>query len=150
MSDALALTLSTALAPAKKFSVDGEEYQLLGLDHLSPDDEARTMALFARHSMIASELEVTSNTEYGTKLALRLKKTRIQILCQVTDLPQEVAEKLPVAAQIQLLQAIQQELSGNQDEDDDEDAEETTPSKSKSASRRTAAAAAPTGDDDDD
>jgi hypothetical protein len=148
MSDALALTLSTALAPAKKFSVDGEEYQLLGLDHLSGEDEARTMALFARHSLIASELELTSNTEVGTKLATRLKKTRVQIICQVTDLPQEVAEKIPVTGQVALLSAIQQELSGVEDDDDDEEKPKEKKSPSRTA-RSARPAAAPSEDDPD-
>lgn len=148
MSDLL--TLSTEVAPAKKFMVDGEEYQLLGLDHLSADDEAKTMALFARHSLLASELEMTINTNKGTELALRLKKTRLQIITQVTDLPMDIAENLKVSGQVALLQAIQQELSANDEDDDEGSSKKEEPTKVTKPRTPQKAAAGSSDDDDDD
>jgi hypothetical protein len=123
MAEGISLALTTEIAPAKLFTVDGAEYKLLGIDHLSAEDEAGAMALFARHSLLAQEIELTANTKRGAELALKLKSCRIRILCKLTTLPEEVATKLPVGAQVKLLEAIQVELSA-EDADEDDDKEE--------------------------
>lgn len=128
MSDNIALALSTRVKPAKKFTVDGEEFQLLGLDHLSESDEAEAMALFSRHALLVAESESTANVLKGKEIADRVRKTRIQIICKLTDLPRSVAEKLPLSGQAALLETLRDELntkeedSGGDDDDTDADA----------------------------
>jgi hypothetical protein len=112
------LALSTQVKPAKKFTVDGEEFQLLGTDHLSPSDEATAIALFSRHTLLAQELELTVNVVKGKAVAERLRNTRIQILCKLTDMPQEVADKLPTPEQVKLLEALQDEMVPDEDPDE--------------------------------
>lgn len=111
----ISLALSTKVAEATKFTVDGEEYEILGVDHLSAEDEAEALALFARHGLIAEELELTRNVQKGTQVALNLKACRVQILCKLTTLPKDVAGKLPIHAQIKLLAAVQEEIAGPED-----------------------------------
>ena len=48
MTDHL-MQLSTTVAPAKTFTVDGMAYELLGMDHLSPEAEANVTALLTRY-----------------------------------------------------------------------------------------------------
>lgn len=106
MTDVL-LSLSTRIAPARKFLVDGEEFEMLTLDHLSPDEEKKVVALFARHGVLASELEMTANVQRGEQLADSVRKTRFQIIRALTTLPKETVEKLPLPAQVSLLTALQ-------------------------------------------
>lgn len=103
----ITLALTTKLAPTRKFTVDGDEYEILGLDHLSKEDESKAVALFARHSVIATELDMTSNVEKGKELATRVRSTRLQIIATLTTLPKEIAEKLPLTEQIALITALQ-------------------------------------------
>jgi hypothetical protein len=111
MNEGISLALSTSVAPASKFTIDKTEYHLLGPDHLSDDDEAEAMALFSRHAVLSTELEYEKNVVKGKDLALRVKRTRVQILCKLTDVPQDVIEKLPLSAQVSLLEAIEKEIS---------------------------------------
>lgn len=116
------LALTTKLAPTQKFTVDGQEFEILGLDHLSKDDEATVVALFARHNVLAFELENTSDIARGENLAKRTRKTRVQLLTKLTTMPQELVEALPLPAQVKLLQALQADLNeetGVEDEDDE-------------------------------
>lgn len=116
------LALTTKLAPTTKFTVDGEEFEILGLDHLSKDDEATVVALFARHNVLAFELDNCSDVARGENLAKRVRKTRILLITKLTTVPQETAEALPLPAQVQLLGAIQQDL--NTEETDAEDGDD--------------------------
>lgn len=114
------ISLSTALSPAKKFQLDGDPYDLLGIDHLSPNDEARVMALFARLGVLTAELELTSNVNRGEELAKRVKETRLNILAKLTSAPKDSLEKLPLGEQVRLLGAIEGVI-GTADADEDDD-----------------------------
>lgn len=118
------LALNTAVKPAKKFTVDGEEFLLLGVDNLSAEQEATALALFARHGNIARALEFESNVDKGKTLALRLRSTRLDILCLLTDMPKDVADRLPAHQQVKLLDAIQAELEEEPFSEGDEDGPE--------------------------
>lgn len=104
------LALTTTLAPAKQFSVDGVGYDMLGVDHLSPDDEAETMALFARYGVLQAELDIEKNVTKGKAIAVALKATRLTLLTKLTSLPLSIAGKLPLTSQVKLLEAIQAEV----------------------------------------
>jgi hypothetical protein len=110
------LALTTRIKPAKQFTVDSIPYDLLGVDHLSPDDEAETMALFARYGVLQVELDTEKNVTKGTPLALALKATRITLLTKLTSMPREVAGRLPLTQQVKLLEAIQAEVEDDEDE----------------------------------
>jgi hypothetical protein len=112
------LALSTAVKPAKKFTVDGAEYEMWSMDHLSKADEAMVMALFARHALIGQELEMSPNVAKGSATAERLRTCRLQLLTKLTNLPREVADKLPISAQAQLLDALEDEMSPPETEDE--------------------------------
>ena len=116
MSDVV-LALSTRVVPGKKFTVDGTEYQMLNMDHLSPEGEAKVMALFARHSNISQELELTSKVEHGEATAKRLRRCRMAILANLTDMPPDEIAKLPLGEQARLLEAIEADMSSD-DQDD--------------------------------
>lgn len=110
MSDIL-LELSTHIREPKKFTVDGREYQLLGLDHLGQADEVNVMALFARHSILAAELADSREVKTGERIATRLKETRLTLLTKLTDCPIDVVRKLPITSQVRLLETLERELS---------------------------------------
>lgn len=112
----IALEITTTVKPAKKMKLDGEEYQLLGLDHLSPADENRVMALFSRHSLLLAEQEATANVDKGTATAARVRSTRMDIICALTDIPKDVAETIPLGGQVKLLEKLQ-ELMNDTDGD---------------------------------
>lgn len=114
----MALSLSTIVKPAEKFTVDGEEFELLGMEHLSDSDEAEVIALYSRHTLLAIDLESTSAVAKGMVIAERLKATRLAILCKLTTMPKEIAIKLPDREQVRLLTALQEK---DVPEDEDED-----------------------------
>jgi hypothetical protein len=105
------LALTTALKPTKKFTVDGDEFEMLGIDHLSPDDEADTVALFARLQILQGDLEVQANVTKGATIAKAMKATRETILTKLTTMPRPVASKLPLSQQVLLLEALEAEVS---------------------------------------
>lgn len=119
MSGEIAFSLTTQIKPAKKFTIDGVEYQMKGVDHLSPDDEARVLALFSRHAILVGELEVEKNSGRGEGIAKAARETRLRIVRKLTDIPAEIAETLPLTVQVKLLEAIKEELQADAEEDDE-------------------------------
>jgi len=116
------LSLSTEVVPPKKFEVDGVEYDLLGLEHLSEDEEARATAAFMRFGRLLGRLENSTNDRESQKIARALRTRRIELITQLTTLPLEVAEKLPLSGQTRLFRAIQEETGQEALSDlDDED-----------------------------
>jgi Mn-dependent DtxR family transcriptional regulator len=106
------LELSTTVEPSKTFTVDDEEYKLLTLAHLGPEDEARAMGDSARFENIMNRMARAGNDKEAERLAASLRRKRIDILCQLTTMPREVVERLPIPAQAQLFQAVQRESLG--------------------------------------
>ncbi len=135
MNQKYALELSTALKEPKLFLVDGEEYKLLGLDHLTPEQEAETMALFSRLNILTEELSAEANVSKGTKKALELKETRMVLLTKLTTLNREVAQRIPLTQQVLLLEAIQAEVSEDSGSEDEEKAEAQTPGAAAAEAR---------------
>lgn len=115
------LSLSTVIKEPKKFTVDGEPYEILGIDHLSKDAETEALALFSRHQLLVQELSLADRLDRGKAIAERVKKVRLMILCKLTTMPKDVAEKLPLGEQVKLLEALQVEIVGD---DVEEEAEE--------------------------
>jgi hypothetical protein len=124
MSTEFSFALKTALKPTKKFTVDGEPYDMLGVDHLSTDEEAETVALFARYGVLQAELEMEKNTSKGKAIALQMKATRITLLSKLTTVPKDVAALLPLTQQVKLLEAIQSEVEADDDDETPEPVQE--------------------------
>lgn len=116
MSDHI-LELTTEVEPAKTFLVDEEEYKLLGLEHLSDEDESKATAAFTRFQQIAMQLSRTKNDRQAQQLAKQLRTRRLELITMLTTIPKDVADKLPLSAQIQLFKAVQDE-TGEELEDD--------------------------------
>lgn len=116
MTDHL-LELSTTVEPSKTFTVDGEEYKLLTLGHLGPEQEAKTMGDSARFENILQRMARAGNDKDAERLAAQARRKRIDILTQLTTMPREVAENLPIPAQTQLFQAVQREALGEAGDD---------------------------------
>jgi hypothetical protein len=113
----IALELSTELSPPKLFTIDGEEFQILGVDHLSPDQEAQVTALFAKHSLIATDLQYERNMKKGEQLAQRLRNVRLEILSRLTTAPKETLDRLPLPGQLALLKELQTGLTADDEEE---------------------------------
>lgn len=116
------MQLSTTVAPAKTFTVDEVSYQLLGMDHLSPNSEANVMANFTRYGAMAERLEQINDETKATALALKMRGVRLSVLEKMTTCPMDVLEKIPMSGQIQMMNALRKELdqtAGNDTEDDD-------------------------------
>ena len=120
IDERLLFELSTEIAPPKVFAVDGAEYRILGLEHIGREEEARVVALFARHTRLNERLDKEVKQETSEKVALAIHDTRMSIITALTDLPRDVAEKLPHSGQVKLLRFIAEELGGP---DDDEETE---------------------------
>lgn len=126
-----ALSLSTALRPTKKFQVDGGEYEIFGIDHLSPDEEAEVMALFARYEALQDELSGQKNVTKGRGTAEQMRSTRVTILTKLTSLDRAKAGALKLSDQVKLLEVVQTELEAD---DDDGSGEKATADDGSTAS----------------
>lgn len=102
------IELTTEVEPARTFTVDGEEYQLLGFEHLSADSEAKLMGNLARFERTQLQLQLTNDDKEATTLAKRLRERRITLLTELTTLPRDVAEKLPLPSQVKLVRVAQE------------------------------------------
>lgn len=121
MSDPI-LSLSTEVEPAKTFEIDGEEYELLGIEHLSPNQEAEVQGLFSRFEQVARKLALAGSDKQAELFAKQLRTRRVQLITKLTTVPDEVASKLPPSAQLQLFRAVANEF-GKEDDDDGAGAE---------------------------
>lgn len=116
------LELSTRVAPPKKFLVDGVEYELLGIDNLSADDEAECMARFSRYGQTSNALSIAEDLVQGKRLATSLRKQRTALLTKLTSLPKDVADRLPGPEAVKLITAAQQMMEEDPDADEKDDA----------------------------
>ena len=121
--DDFPLSLSTTVVPAKKFLVDSAEFEMLGTDHLSPEDEALVLAWFSRHNILTLELDRERNVAKGKVIAARQREARVSVIGKLTTLPKDVIEKLPLSQQVKLLEALEAEVN-REDEVDEEEASE--------------------------
>lgn len=104
------LELSTTVLPGQKFSVDGDEYEMANPDSLSEDDESRVMGKFALHARTARRLDNARNETEARRFAKELRRSRIGLLVELTNLPNDVATKLPISAQNALIESISEAL----------------------------------------
>lgn len=104
----IAFDLSTHIDPPKEFTLDGEVYAIKGVDHLSANEEAKAMALFARHSYLAAELDETKNVQKGEQIATALRNTRLNIIYHLTTIPE--GTPLPMHVQLKLIEAVREEM----------------------------------------
>lgn len=117
MTSSAILSLSTEVAKPKTFTVDEVEYDLLGLAHLSPNDEAEVTALLSRFEQAGARLDRAKSDQEAKSLAADLRRRRIGLITKMTTIPEDIAEKLPLQAQIKLFAAVRDELSGEADAD---------------------------------
>ena len=115
--------ISTEVTPTASFDVDGVLYKIKSSEHLSEAEEVRVNVLFARHVRLARLLDEEENEVKATKVATALRRNRMELLCTLTDLPRDVAERLPMSGQVKLLDYIRKEVSGEPDDDEEGDVE---------------------------
>jgi hypothetical protein len=112
------LELSTAVDEAKTFTVDGETYKLLSFDHLSAEDESKAMGDSARFEQLMNKMSRAGTDAEARRLANQVRNKRIDILTRLTTMPRDVAERLPLQAQVKLFQAVQTESLDGEDSGD--------------------------------
>ncbi len=110
--------ISTEVAEAIPFAVDGELYHISGWEHMSRSDEAKTTAIFAKYNRLSRMLEEAKKREEGERIAAAMYDLRMELLSSLTDLPREVAEKLPMSGQAKLMNAIARETGQTVGEDE--------------------------------
>lgn len=118
--------LSTKVEPAKKFTIDGEEYELYGFEHLSDDDEAKITAAFSKHQRLINALNRAKNDGEAMNYARKLRTSRIHLISLLTSCTEDIVEGLPISAQATLLETIQESVGGASDSlpYDDQESEE--------------------------
>lgn len=117
MSDPV-LELSTQVEAAEIFTVDGEEYDLLGFKHLTADDEAEVMAHLARFDNLAMKLASTDDDREAKTLAKQLRDRRHVIISKLTTLPEDKVKTLPLPGQVRLMRTIQKKAGLNDGDND--------------------------------
>lgn len=102
------LDLSTSVDPPPIVAIDDEEFELRTMEHLSPVGEAKLRALVAkeeRYTDQLSRLPASDDTRLEA-VAGQLRKTRIDLIILMTNIPKATIEKLPVPAQQKLIALI--------------------------------------------
>jgi hypothetical protein len=110
----ISFALTSTVEPPKKFTLDGDVFELLGVNHLSPDAEAEAMALFARHTILAEEVDGTKNLSRGEEVAKQLRATRLRIIHKLTTIPD--TRTIPLHVQVKLLEAVREEMALSDDD----------------------------------
>lgn len=121
MSDNFLLELSTAAIDPERFTVDGESYDLLGINHLSDKDEIAVTAMFSRYDRLSKALEEAPNQRKAEDVARVMRQKRLELLGRMTTCPVDVLGKLPLKSQIALMEAIGEEMDDKESGDGDSD-----------------------------
>jgi hypothetical protein len=107
------LSLNTEVEPTLVFEVDGDQYELRTVSHLSTLEEAKLRRLYRREEQLNSQLTKIGSKDDAAleRIGTRLVGLRVELIVMMTNLPQEIAEQLPALAQNKLLRAIGKEAS---------------------------------------
>lgn len=112
-SDDFIAEITTDVEPTKKFTIDKVEYELLGFEHLSDEQEVKATAAFARHMRLMRALDEAQSIGASEKIAAKLQSSRVTLLSMLTTAPEETIRELPLVAQARLLEVIQSEVGAN-------------------------------------
>lgn len=115
--DDYVLEISTEAVPAQKFKIDEEVYQLFSFEHLSPKQEAKVTACFARFQRTYLALDRAKTETQAEKIAEKVREHRLRLIGLMTDVPYEVYEPLSPAKQGQILRAIQDEIGAEAEDE---------------------------------
>jgi len=123
------LALTTKAVEPTRFTVDDEPYELYGMAHLNPNEEAEIMSAIAQYQRLATRLAVVASRSKGVAYAKKMYDLRIELLLRMTNLPEPVAKALPIPAQLELFSSIVAQLGEDEEEIEDEDLKEESPQK---------------------
>lgn len=101
------LELTTEVEPAAQFTIDGDAFELLGFEHLTPTQEAEVIADLSRYESLQTQLELSNDDKESVSIAKKLRAKRISILARLTTAPKDTISKLPLPAQVRLIQTVQ-------------------------------------------
>jgi hypothetical protein len=132
MSD-IVVSISTQVKPAKRMLLDGEEFHILGPDHLSPEDESIIMALFARHELLQRELANEPKETRGKAIADRIRECQERLFSKLTDIPRDRIAALKLTQKAELMEAIERIVTAENED------EEYTPAKAQQEAAKDAA-----------
>lgn len=100
------LEISTSVVEADTFTVDDVQYELKGLVHLSPAEEVKVSAMFARYSNLNGQMGAAGTQAKAEALARQVRGVRLDLLAAMTTCPLEVIKRIPFPAQIALMEAV--------------------------------------------
>lgn len=102
------LDLSTVVEPTLLIGIDDVEYELRTLEHLTPVDEARLRALFAKEERYTEQLAGIPPTEEKRleAVVVQLRKIRIDLIELMSTIPRGTIEKLNVVFQQRIVALI--------------------------------------------
>lgn len=98
--------LTTGEPEVRTFTVDEDTYTIVAVDYLSKMEESQMQARFSRFAQLAERLPVTPDRVKAERIASAMHDLRMEILTSLTDIPRELAEKLPLSGQARLMREI--------------------------------------------
>lgn len=113
-------TISTTLKETEYVDIDGEMYKIYGREHIGEEQEVELMSLFKRHERWQKQYETSKKDALVRDGAKGMRDARLEIITTFTDIPDEVASKIPLFAQAELLNVIAVEMGFASDEDSEE------------------------------
>lgn len=114
------VSLSTQVAEPATIEIDETSYDVLGEQNIGRSEEVTLMTLFKQHEQAQRDFDGGRDKRKITAAAERMRNTRLEIITTFTTIPLDVADKLPLVAQAQLLDIIAREMGFTNDADDGE------------------------------
>ena len=103
-------SFSTVLDKPRTLSIDDELYEVRNASHLGKEEEVTLVALYKEHDRISDKLVKSEDRSKVEKLATDQRGIRIEMITAFTTIPQDLAEKLPLFAQNEIVSIIAREM----------------------------------------
>jgi len=100
------LDISTQVVEADTFTVDDVQYELKGLVHLSPAEEVKVSAMFARFNSLSEQMASAGTQAKAESFARQVRDKRHELLAAMTTCPLDLIKRIPLPAQIGLMDAV--------------------------------------------
>jgi hypothetical protein len=105
------LELSTEVEPSFTIAIDGVDYELRTMSHLTKLEEAKLRRIVRKEIIQVEKINATSDDTLIERLATDLSNLRMELIEMMTTIPHDVLLKLPAMAQAKIAGMVGSESS---------------------------------------
>lgn len=115
------LTIAEALEGQNTVDIFGERYNIKSSGQIGQATEEELLAKFQMLTFFSGKLDQSKNEDEARKWAAKLRDAQVGICSVLTDIPENVAARIPMSGRVQLMDILADEAGFNTNKDDDED-----------------------------